>query len=282
MTELSGRHCLVTGATHGIGRATAEALAKMGATVLLHGRDSASVGAVCREVVRATRNPDVEGVVGDFGSLAAVRRLAAEINARERLDVLIANAGVLTRKRQVTQDGFEMQFGVNHLAPFLLTNLLLDVLKRSAPARIVIVASRAHQRGVLDFDDLNAERNAYSGFAAYCNSKLANMLFALELARRLEGANVTANSLHPGLVATRLFRHLGLFGKILSALSFTMLSPARGAETSVYLASSPDVAGVSGRYFTNRRPAEPAPAAVDAEAARRLWDLSAKLTGLNG
>lgn len=282
MTDLSGRHCLVTGATHGIGRATAEALAKLGATVLLHGRDAISVGAVCREVVRATGNPDVEGVVGDFGSLAAVRRLAAEINARERLDGLIANAGVLTQKRRVTQDGFEMQFGVNHLAPFLLTNLLLDVLKRSAPARIVIVASRAHRRGVLDFDDLNAERKAYSGFAAYCNSKLANMLFALELARRLEGTNVTANSLHPGLVATQLFRNLGLFGKILSALSFTMLSPARGAETSVYLASSPDVAGVTGRYFANCRPAEPTPAAVDAEAARRLWDLSAKLTGLTG
>ena len=281
MTDLTGRHCLVTGATHGIGRATAEALARMGAIVLLHGRDPASVGAVCRAVVRATGNPDVNGVVGDFGSLAAVRRLAAELNSRERLDVLIDNAGVITRTRRVTNDGLELQFGVNHLAPFLLTNLLLDLLERSAPARVVIVASRAHRRGTLDFDDLNAERKAYDGFAAYCASKLANMLFALELARRLEGTGVTANSLHPGVVATNLFRNLGVLGKILTPIArLTMLSPARGAQTSVYLASSPDIAGVSGKYFDKCQPAEPAPAATDTAAARRLWDISAELTGL--
>ncbi len=281
MTDLTGRHCLVTGATHGIGRAAAEALAKMGATVLLHGRDSASVGAACRAVTRATGNSDVNGVVADFASLAAVRRLAGEIAARERLDVLVDNAGVIVRTRQLTQDGFELQFGVNHLAPFLLTNLLLDLLQRSAPSRVVVVASRAHRHGELDFTDLNTERKRYRDFAVYSASKLANVLFTLELARRLEGTGVTANALHPGVVATQLFRHFGLAGKLLAPIArLLLLSPARGAETSVYLASSPDIAGVSGKYFDKCQPVEPSPAALDADAARRLWDVSAELTAL--
>lgn len=279
MIDLTGRCCLVTGATHGVGRATAEALARARATVLLHGRDSVSVGAACRAVVRATGNPDVNGVVADFGSLAAVRKLAAELAALDRLHVLIDNAGLWTRHRRTSEDGLELQFAVNHLAPFLLTTSVLTLLKRSAPARVVVVSSRAHFRGKLDFEDLNFERRPYHGLAAYSASKLANVLFTLELARRLDGSGVTANCLHPGVVATHIFRDLGAIAKMLLPIArLLMLSPERGAETSVHLASSPEVAAVSGRYFEKCRPAEPAPAALDAAAATRLWEVSEQLT----
>lgn len=279
MIDLAGRCCLVTGATHGVGRATAEALARARATVLLHGRDSVSVGAACREVVRATGNPDVNGVVADFGSLAAVRGLAAELAALDRLHVLIDNAGLWTRHKQTSEDGLELQFAVNHLAPFLLTTSVLTLLKRSAPARVVVVSSRAHFRGRLDFEDLNFERRPYHGLAAYSASKLANVLFTLELARRLDGSGVTANCLHPGVVATHIFRDLGATAKMLLPIArLLMLSPERGAETSVYLASSPEVADVSGRYFEKCRAAEPAPTALDAAAATRLWEVSERLT----
>jgi NAD(P)-dependent dehydrogenase (short-subunit alcohol dehydrogenase family) len=282
MTDMSGRICLVTGATRGIGRATAEALAKSGAHVLLHGRDSASVGAVCREMIRYGQ---VTGVVGDLGSLAAVRKLASDIAAQyPRLDVLVNNAGTGTRRRQTTVDGYERTFAINHLAPFLLTNLLLERLKASKAARIVTVSSMAHRNVTLDFDDLNFEKRPYSGLRAYGESKLANILFTLELASRLAGSNVTANCLHPGVVATNIFAAFfgGRTGKIFSVLFRPfMLSPANGAKTSVYLASSPEVAKVTGKFFDKSREAPPAPAAQDAAAAKRLWEISAKLTSLS-
>jgi NAD(P)-dependent dehydrogenase (short-subunit alcohol dehydrogenase family) len=282
MTDMSGRICLVTGATRGIGRATAEALAKSGAHVLLHGRDSASVGAVCREMIRYGQ---VTGVVGDLGSLAAVRKLASDIAAQyPRLDVLVNNAGTGTRRRQTTVDGYEHTFAINHLAPFLLTNLLLERLKASKAARIVTVSSMAHRNVTLDFDDLNFEKRPYSGLRAYGESKLANILFTLELASRLAGSNVTANCLHPGVVATNIFAAFfgGRTGKIFSVLFRPfMLSPANGAKTSVYLASSPEVAKVTGKFFDKSREAPPAPAAQDAAAAKRLWEISAKLTSLS-
>jgi NAD(P)-dependent dehydrogenase (short-subunit alcohol dehydrogenase family) len=280
MTDLSGRTCLVTGATRGIGRATAEALAKMGAHVLLHGRDSASVGAVCREMVRYGQ---ITGIVGDLSTLAAVRKLASDVAAEHpRLDVLVNNAGSGTRRRQMTADGYERTFAVNHLAPFLLTNLLLEQLKAGKAARVVTVSSRAHRGAVLDFDDLNWERRKFSGLGAYGASKLANILFTVELARRLAGSGVTANCLHPGVVATNIFAAMGGRGGKIFAMVFRplLLSPANGAKTSIYLASSPEVANVSGKFFDKCREVAPTAAAQDAAAARRLWEISEKLTGL--
>ena len=282
MTDMSGRICLVTGATRGIGRATAEALAKSGAHVLLHGRDSASVGAVCREMVRYGQ---VDGVVGDLSSLAAVRKLATEVAAQyPRLDVLVNNAGTGTRRRQTTGDGYERTFAINHLAPFLLTNLLLERLKAGKAARVVTVSSMAHRGAKLDFDDLNWETRKFSGLGAYGASKLANILFTVELASRLAGSGVTANCLHPGVVATNIFTAFGgRTGKVFTMLLRPfMLSPADGAKTSIYLASSPEVANVTGKFFDKCREVPPTPAAQDAAAAKRLWDVSAKLTGLAG
>jgi len=283
MAELTGRTCLVTGATHGIGRATAEALAAQGATVIVHGRDSAAVGAVCHEIARSAGSGRVTGAVADFASLAAVRKLAAEVAARhERLDVLVNNAGAGARGRPVTSDGFEWLFGVNHLAPFLLTNLLLDKLKASAPARVVVVASMAYRRAVIDFDDMNWQRRKYSGLQAYGASKLANILFTLELARRLAGSGVTANCLHPGVVATNIFNKLGLLGRLFTLLAKPwLLTSQEGAKTSIYLASSPEVASVSGKYYDRGREALLEPPARDAEAARKLWELSERLCGIS-
>src|SRR4051812_19464702 len=275
MSDMNGRICLVTGATRGIGRATAEALAKSGAHVLLHGRDSASVGAVCREMVRYGQ---VTGVVGDLGSLAAVRKLASEIAAQyPRLDVLVNNAGTGSRRRQTTGDGFERTFAINHLAPFLLTNLLLEKLRAGKAARVVTVSSMAHRSATLQLDDLNWEKRQYSGLRAYGESKLANILFTLELASRLAGSGVTPNSVHPGVVATNIFAAFGgRTGKFFTVLLRPfMLSPTGGAKTSIYLASSPEVASVTGKFFDKCREVAPAPAAQDAAVAKRLWEISA-------
>jgi NAD(P)-dependent dehydrogenase (short-subunit alcohol dehydrogenase family) len=219
-----------------------------------------------------------------LGSLAAVRKLAGEIAAQyPRLDVLVNNAGTGSRRRQTTADGYERTFGINHLAPFLLTNLLLEKLKASKAARVVTVSSMAHRGATLDFDDLNFEKRKYSGLRAYGESKLANILFTVELATRLAGSSVTANCLHPGVVATNIFAAFGgPTGKIFSVLLRPfMLSPADGAKTSIYLASSPEVANVTGKFFDKCREVPPAPAAQDGAAAKRLWEISAKLTGLS-
>jgi NAD(P)-dependent dehydrogenase (short-subunit alcohol dehydrogenase family) len=281
MTDLSGRCCVVTGATNGIGRATAHALAEMGAAVVVHGRNAAAVDAVCRAIAEATRNARVTGAVADFGSLADVRRMAQDVASRHRhIDVLVNNAGTMSRVRRTTADGFEWQFGVNHLAPFLLTNLLLDPVKASAAGRVVNVASQAHRRATIDFDDLQLERKRYSGFRAYGASKLANILFTAELSRRLAGTNVTANCLHPGVVATNIFGG-GAVGKLIGLLGrWVLLSPTEGAATSVYLASSAEVGGVTGKYFDKCREVAPARIASDAAAAARLWGISERLTGL--
>jgi retinol dehydrogenase 12 len=299
--DMTGRVCLVTGATRGIGRATAEALARMGATVIVHGRDAAAVDTVCRALARAqaaagrnrggieaARVGSVSGVVADFSRLADVGRLADDVAARldesgsRQLHVLVNNAGTGALRRRPTPDGNEWQFAVNHLAPFLLTNRLLDRIRGSAPARIVNVASRAHRRAQLDLDDVNWERRNYDAMRAYGASKLANILFTRELARRLAGAGVTANSLHPGVVATNIFNTMGVLGRVLGVLGkLWLLSPADGARTSIYLASSPEVADVSGRYLDKCRPIEPASSAQDDAAARRLWEISERMTGLS-
>src|SRR5216110_311800 len=236
---MNGRSCFVTGSTHGIGLATARALAEMGATVLVHGRDGVRARAVARTLGRDTGNRNVRSVHADFAELAQVRRLAQELESGlPRLDVLINNAGVMGAPRARSADGYDLTFAVNHLAPFLLTNLLLDKMRQSGPSRIVVVASEAHRRATLDFGDLMNTK--VSGFLTpYQRSKLANLLFARALARRLAGSGVTVNALHPGLVRSHLFRNSPTLLRVLlsSVGRVFMLSPQQGARGSVYLAA---------------------------------------------
>ena len=262
---------LVTGSTDGIGRATARELAERGCAVIVHGRNEQRAQAAARELAHATGNRNVTAVAGDFASLAQVRTMAAQIlRTCPRLDVLINNAGIAARRRGTTKDGYESTIAVNHLAPFLLTNLLLDRLRESAPSRIVNVSSGVHTNGRIDFDDLQMERG-FDGWQAYGNSKLANALFTCELARRLDPAAVTANFLHPGVIDTKLL-HVNFGGG----------SPvADGARTPVHLALAPEVAKVTGSYFVNQRQTRPASATGDRRLAAELWRVSASLTGLN-
>ena len=278
---MKGRTCLITGATSGIGRATATALAGMGASLVLVARDRARGEETAAQIAQQTGNRAVTLLFGDLSSQAAVRRVAAEFLASEQpLHVLINNAGVVNLQRSVTVDGIETTFAVNHLAYFLLTNLLLDRLIGSAPARIVNVSSDAHKFGPLDFDDLENTRR-YRAMRVYGQSKLANILFTGELARRLAGSGVTANSLHPGAVGTGLGKNNAAWARVVIAmLRPFFLTPADGAATSIYLASSPAVDGVTGKYFAKQREHRSSAAARDADAARRLWDISARMTGL--
>jgi retinol dehydrogenase 12 len=276
---MNGKVCVVTGATSGIGKAAATALARMGSQVVLVGRDQGRAEATAAEIgANATVPPRVE--IADLASMEEVRALAGRLGSLERIDVLINNAGLVLGGRRVTEDGFEHVFAVNHLAPFLLTNLLLPKLTGSAPARVVMVTSDAHTAAKLDLDDPNLE-HGWNSWRSYANSKLANILFTRDLARRLDGTGVTANCAHPGVVRTGFGRE----GKPLLRLGTTIgrpffLSPERGADTIVYLASSPDVAGETGGYYVKRQRREPSAAARDDAAARKLWDISEKLTGL--
>ncbi|HWZ63222.1 MAG TPA: SDR family oxidoreductase [Steroidobacteraceae bacterium] len=278
---MNGKTCLVTGATHGVGLATARALAAHGATVLLHGRDAELGRRLAEQIGRESGNPAVRFVRADFMHLEEVRELAAELGRLPRLDVLINNAALMDgRQRRCTAEGYDATFGVNHLAPFLLTNLLLPKLGQSAPARVVVVASEAHRgAGWLDFDDL---MNARVGFLrAYQRSKLANLLFMRALAKRL-GGGVTVNAAHPGLVASQLFRSVPqpLRLALATIVRPFMRSAERGAETSVYLATSPEVAAKTGGYYSNCRRVTPSDAARCDVAAARLWEESVRLTGL--
>lgn len=262
---------LVTGSTDGIGKETARRLAEMGATILVHGRSRERGEETVSDLRERTGNEGLSLVVGDLSSLRETRGIAEQVRAEhDRLDVLINNAGVVAEERIETEDGYELTFAVNHLAPFLLTNLLLEDLKRAAPSRIITVSSTAHGYTKIDFDDPNLERG-YSMNRAYARSKLANLLFTYELARRLEGTGVTANALHPGVIGTKLL-DVGFGGGG---------SPVEsGAETSVYLATSPEVEGVTGRYFRTRREADSSPASHDEEAQRKLWEMSERMVGL--
>lgn len=279
--NLAGRICLVTGAAGGIGEATAHGLAALGATVIVHGRDATKGRRAVEQIARATGNADVRFVQGDLASLAEVRRLAEEFDrSLPRLDVLVLNAGIACAHRTTTVDGYETTFAVNHLAHFLLTKLLRPALARSAAGRIVVVSSEAHRRARLDFDDLMLERG-YGQFLAYSRSKLANLLFMRALTRRLAGASLTCNALHPGVVRTGIFRDApALLRGVLSTIGrLFLLSPEQGARTSLYLASSSDVAGHSGGYYIRCKPAQPSAAALDDGAAERLWEASEKLVG---
>jgi len=283
---MQGKTVVVTGGNSGIGFETAAALAAMGARVLVTARNAEKGRAAVGEITgRLGGEAQVQLVVFDLSDLSSVRRGAAEIlELAPRLDVLVNNAGVVLGDRRVTVDGYEATFATNHLGPFLLTYLLLERLKASAPARIVTVASTAHNtaRQGLPFDDLQSEHR-YRSMRVYGQSKLANILFTKELARRLEGTGVTANCLHPGTVRTGYARDgdaNGLLAFGVTVVGPFFLSPAKGARTSVYLASSPEVAEVSGEYFVKCRPRQPRAWGRDPEAARRLWAVSEELTGL--
>ena len=275
---MRGKVCVVTGASSGIGRAVALGLAERGATVALICRSEARGAAVVEEIERRGGKGSATLLLADLASQRQVRAVAADCLERfDRLDVLVNNAGVSGwRTRLVTEGGLERTFAVNHLAPFLLTGLLVERLKASAPARVLTVSSAAHRFFSLDLDDLQGERR-YSSFGAYCRSKLANVLFTHELARRLEGTGVTANCLHPGVVATGLFRDMPRWLRTLLA-SPLVLTPERGADTVLHLATAPELAAVSGRYFVRRRAARPSRASRDETAARRLWKTSEALT----
>ena len=284
-TALLGKVCLVTGGTRGIGRETARGLANMGASVVVAGRDEGRTDNVVRSLVAETGNPAITGLVADMSIQAEVIRLAAAFRAsHDRLDILVNNAGAIFDTRQVSADGVEMTWALNHLAPFRLTHELRDLLVASAPARIVTVASGAHMMGRMDFDDLQGARG-YSGWRAYGQSKLANILFTVELARQLQGTRVTANAVHPGFVAS----NFGMTGQRTPIMQvgwqvarLFARSPEAGAQTSIYLASSPEVEGVTGVYFANRKPAFTSGAARDLSAARRLWVVSLAQCGLDG
>ena len=283
-TSMSGKVVMVTGATDGIGKATARALAAMGATVVIVGRNPNKTMATVDELRAATGNDKIEGMLADFASLAPVRQLAAAFKQKyDRLDVLVNNAGAVFSQRGETQDGFEQTFGVDHLAPFLLTNLLLDLLKKSAPARIVNVSSEGHKFSKMNFDDLQAERR-YTAMGAYGQAKLANVLFTYELARQLRGTGVAVNALHPGGVASNF--GAGQAGLLAPVIRFLIthfgITPEQGAQTSIYLASSPDVAGVTGKYWDKSKPVRSSPASYDNEAAARLWQISVEMMGLAG
>lgn len=280
--NMIGKICLVTGGTNGIGKATAQALAQMGATVVIVGRDAQKAAQVSKEIQAATGNQIVDWLLADLSSQQDIRRLAAEFKSKySQLHVLINNAGGTFMTRQLSVEGIEMTFALNHLAYFLLTNLLLDTIKASAPARIINVSSDAHSGGKIEFDNLQGERS-YSGIGPYGNSKLANILFTTELARRLEGTGVTVNALHPGLVSTGFGKNNpGLVMKIMGVvIPLIARSPEKGAETSIYLVSSPVVQNITGKYFVDCKVTQPAPQAADMVIARRLWDVSAEMVHL--
>jgi NAD(P)-dependent dehydrogenase (short-subunit alcohol dehydrogenase family) len=281
-SRMKGRVCMITGANSGIGKATALELAGMGMTLVMIARDQQKGELAMSEIRKQTGNDSIDLLLADLSSLQSVRDLAQRFQSKyPKLHVLINNAGLFNQRRHVTPDGYESTFAINYLAPFLLTNLLLDQLKSSAPSRIVNVSSVGHYNGHIDFDDLNMEKN-YGGWKAYQQSKLALVLFTRELARKLEGTGVTVNSVHPGTVATNIWsRPMGPLGFIMAVPKLFMTSPKKGAETVVYLASSPEAEKTSGEYWDKLRVKKSSEESYNEEVARRLWEVSAKLTSLS-
>jgi NAD(P)-dependent dehydrogenase (short-subunit alcohol dehydrogenase family) len=277
---MAGKVCLVTGATGGIGLITARELAKLGAKVVLLARN-AEKGAAALTQIKAASGADAAFVQVDLSSQAEIRRAAGLIReGYPKIDVLVNNVGEFFQRRELSPDQIELTLALNHLAPFLLTNLLLDNLKAAGQARIVTVSSMAHRGARIPFDDLQSQRH-YTGWAVYGQSKLANILFTRELARRLAGTGLTANTLHPGYVATNFALNNGGFMASMARIGqIFAISPEEGAKTSIYLASSPDVAGVSGEYFVKCKPVRSSAASYDTEAGKRLWEISAQMTGL--
>ena len=275
---MHNKFIMITGATSGIGQAAAQALAAQGHEILIVGRNPAKTEGVAKQIREQTSNQAVHFLLADFSDLEQIHHLAEQVKTQfPKLDVLVNNAGAYFNRRQRMSGGVEKTFFVNHLAPFLLTNLLLDHLQ--SPARIINVASDAHQYGQLDLNDLNFEKS-YFGFAAYARSKLANILFTYELAHRLAGSGVTVNALHPGGVATNIFStDFSIFGPLIKGVvSLFTLTPTQGADNTIYLASSPDVEGVTDKYFVKRAAVPSSPPSYDEDLAKRLWEVSEKLT----
>ena len=284
---MAGKVAVITGGNSGIGKETAAALAAMDAHVIIAARNPAKAAAAVADIQGRTPGASVEHIPLDLASFASVRAFAEAFAARfDRLDVLVNNAGLTVHKRELTEDGHEMQFQVNHLGHFLLTQLLRDPLAKAPAARVVNVSSTGHTfaKQGLDFDDLEWERRKYRGFLVYCATKLANVLFTRELARRADGTNLTANAVHPGFVGSNFAREgdMGfLIGLGMLAIRPFAISSANGALTSIYLASSPDVDGITGQYFYKGRVVKPSDAALDDAAAARLWNVSEQLTGVS-
>ncbi|MEP6985409.1 MAG: SDR family oxidoreductase [Chloroflexota bacterium] len=282
-TNMQGKTVLISGATNGIGKQSALDLAKMGAQVVIIGRNKAKTEETLREIQTGSGNKDVHALIADLSSMAEVRRVAADFRKQfSGLDVLLNNAGGVFASRQETVDGYEMTFALNHLSYFLLTNLLLDMVKASAPSRIVNVSSDAQSAASINFDDLQSKQSyGMGGFRAYGQSKLMNVMFTYELARRLAGTGVTVNALHPGVVNTGFGRNnKGLMNVAMNVLSLFTMKPEDGAKTSVYLASSPEVEGVTGKYFDKCKAKKSTAPSYDEAAQKRLWDVSEQLTGI--
>jgi len=278
--SMKGKIVLITGATSGIGRETALGLARKGATLVLVGRSREKLGRTISEIAAQTGNQQIDSLVCDLTSMESVRKLAGDFKAKyQRLDVLINNAGEIVNERRVTVDGYEYTLALDHLSHFLLTSLLMDIIKKSAPSRIINVSSSAHMFGHLDFDDLMGEKK-YGAMRAYGQAKLANLLFTYELARRLAGTGVTVNALHPGVVKTNFGAGMKGRWRIFITLGKPFnISARKGAETSIYLASSPEVARVSGKYFAKKKEKRSSKESYDESVAKRLWSESARLTG---
>jgi NAD(P)-dependent dehydrogenase (short-subunit alcohol dehydrogenase family) len=284
---IEGKTCLITGSTSGIGKEIAIGLAKMKTNVVLVGRNKAkceeTIEQICRNASIDTNKNRVSYLLADLSSQASIHQLAKKfLDIYESLDILINNAGVFLSKRLTTVDGIEYTFAVNHLAPFLLTNLLFERMKTSSPSRIITTSSVAHRGAYIDFDNLQFERGRYNGVQAYRQSKLANILFTKELARRSRGTGVTSNCYHPGGVRTNLVQsspwHYRLIWLIITPF---LVSPKKGADTAVYLASSSVIENISGEYFVNRKPVHPSGSADDPQVALNLWKISEELTGYN-
>lgn len=269
---LSGKVCCITGGTSGIGKETALELARMGATIVLPARNLELAETVKKEIIEQTGNSNIDIMPCDLVSFVSIMSFAKAFLAKyDRLHILVNNAGIMERTRKVSRDGVELVFAVNHLASFLLTKLLLETIKQSAPSRIVNVSSEAHKSGKLDFNDIEFKQQ-YSGFRAYGQSKLANILFTRKLSSMLIGTGVTVNSLHPGVVATNIFNVLPPFLRPLAKIF--MLTPAQGAETTIYLVSSPEVANITGEYFNKKKISITSAQAQSADLAERLWSVS--------
>ncbi|WP_437739821.1 SDR family oxidoreductase [Sorangium sp. So ce1504] len=273
---MNGKVCVVTGGNTGIGKETARGFAQRGAKVVLACRDTGRGEAARDDIARSTGRKDVEVIALDLGSKASIRAFGERFRAaHERLDVLVNNAGVWRSSRGTTEDGLEATFGVNHVGTWLLTQDLLPLLKKSAPSRVVVLSSKLHYRGRMDWEDLQFERRKYGTTAAYAQSKLANVLFTKALARRLEGTGVTVNAVHPGVVRTDLMRD---YPKLLMKLfNLFLLTPEQGAECSLHVATAPELAGVTGEYFEKSRIKPAAEAALDEAAQERLWKLTEAL-----
>jgi len=271
--------CIITGANSGIGKATALGLAKVNATIVMLCRNKEAGEIAQKEIIEESGNKKIDLLLCDLSSQEQIRSFVDEFKQKyQNLNVLINNAGVMASKRKLSVDGYEMNFAVNHLAPFLLTNLLLDMLKMSAPSRIINVSSGAHKMAKIDFDDLQSENKKHRLFRVYGVSKLALMLFSYELSRKLDGTGVTVNTVHPGVVNTNLGRDMSKFGRRFGKLFFK--NPEKGAETSIFLASSPEVEGITGKYYIKKQQQESSNESYNEDYAKRLWEISAILTKL--